>query len=84
LLNVEPADVLVTALKPSDDGKALIVRLFNAGQTPAAAKLVWERKTPRCMWLSDTGERPGRILSLPDSVAVPASGVVAIRAEFAE
>ena len=28
LLRVEPADVLVTGLKPSDDGKSLMVRLF--------------------------------------------------------
>ncbi len=84
LLSVEPADVLVTALKPSDDGKALIVRLFNTGRTSASAQLAWGRKAPRRLWLSDTGERPGQKLSARGTVALPASGVRALRAEFAE
>jgi hypothetical protein len=84
LLSVEPEGVLVIALKPSDDGKALIVRLFNAGTNPADAKLTWGRKAPRRLWLSDTGERPGKKLSSRGAVPLPASGVCALRAEFAE
>ena len=30
LLRVEPSDILVTATKPTDDGKGWIMRLFNA------------------------------------------------------
>jgi len=41
LLRVEPADVLVTALKPSDDNKAYIVRLFGASGHDRKAKLTW-------------------------------------------
>ena len=37
-LKIEPADVLATALKPSDDGKALIVRLYGASGKDAVAK----------------------------------------------
>jgi alpha-mannosidase len=81
---VQPEDVLVTALKPSDDGRALIVRLFNAGKHQADATLAWSRNTPRRMLLSDTGERPVRELLLDDCVAIPASGLVVLRAEFAE
>jgi len=77
-----PADVLVTALKPSDDGKGLIVRLFNAGAKPAEAKLAWGRKAPRHLWQSDTGERPVLKLSPRDTVMLPACGVVALRVEF--
>ena len=84
LLSVEPSEVLVSALKPSDDGKALIVRLFNAGTAPAEAKLVWERKAPRHVYLSDTSERLGRKLSSSDGLALPVSGVVALRVEFAD
>ena len=40
-LRVEPAGVLVTALKPSDDGKAIIVRLYGASGKDAVAKLAW-------------------------------------------
>jgi len=76
LLRVEPADVLVTALKPSDDGKALIVRLFNAGAKPAGATLAWSRQ----LWLSDTSEKPLRKIS--GDIPVPAWGVVTLRAEL--
>ncbi|MFA5191449.1 MAG: discoidin domain-containing protein [Verrucomicrobiia bacterium] len=79
LLRVEPADVLVTALKPSDDGKAWIVRLFGAGGTPASAKLTWSKPAPRRVWLSDTSEKPLRRAAA--DIAVPAWGVVTLRAE---
>jgi hypothetical protein len=84
LLSVEPSNVLVSALKPSDDSRALIVRLFNAGTNPADAELTWGRKAPRRLWLSDTGERPGRKLSSRGAVTLPASGLIALRAEFSE
>ncbi|MFA6564164.1 MAG: glycosyl hydrolase-related protein [Verrucomicrobiia bacterium] len=80
LLRVEPADVLVTALKPSDDGKAWIVRLFGASGTPTTAKLTWSKPVPKRVWLSDTSEKPLRRVS--GDVAVPARGVVTIRAEL--
>jgi hypothetical protein len=80
LLRVEPEDVIVTALKPSDDGRALIVRLFGAsGQTRTAA-LGWGQRQPRAVFLSDTSERPGRRVG--DRIEVPAYGLVSIRAEF--
>ena len=84
LLSVEPGDVLVSALKPSDDGKALVVRLFNAGTKPAEAKLVWGRKAPRCLWLSGTGETQGVKLPMNGTVSLPALGVVSLRSEFAD
>ena len=40
-LRVEPADVLVLALKPSEDGKAWIVRLFGASGESRNATLAW-------------------------------------------
>jgi hypothetical protein len=39
LLKVEPPTVLVTALKPSDDGKAWILRLFGASGMPEKVTL---------------------------------------------
>ncbi|MBM3892542.1 MAG: hypothetical protein FJ388_25780, partial [Verrucomicrobia bacterium] len=61
LLRVEPADVLVTALKPSDDGKAYVVRLFGASGSNATVKLNWN-KPPRTVWLSDLSEKPLRAI----------------------
>ncbi|OHE82855.1 MAG: hypothetical protein A2107_13160 [Verrucomicrobia bacterium GWF2_62_7] len=80
LLRVEPSDVLVTALKPSDDGKAIIVRLFGADGKSAKAKLVWTKPAPKRVWLSDTSEKPLR--KAGGDVLVPAWGVVTIRAEL--
>lgn len=80
LLRVEPSDVIVTALKPSDDGKAWIVRLFGAGTEPASATLTWSKPVPRRLWLSDTSERP--IQKIIGAVTVPARGLVTIRAEL--
>jgi alpha-mannosidase len=79
-LRVEPADVLVTALKPSDDRQALVVRLFNASETPATARLQWSKPAPKQLWLSDTSERS--LQKLNSELLLPASGVVTVRAEF--
>ena len=76
LFHVEPAGVLVTALKPSDDGKALIVRLFGASGQEQSAQLSWA-KAPRELWLSDTSEKPLGKITGP--VPVPAWGVVTLR-----
>jgi len=80
LLTVEPSDVLVTALKPSDDGKALIVRLFGASDKARSARLKWGQSQPKAVFLSDTSERPGR--RIDNRVEVPASGLVSLRVEL--
>ena len=58
LLQIEPTDVLVSALKPSEDGKAWIVRLFGASGEERKAKMKWSTPTPPTIWLSDLSERP--------------------------
>ncbi len=80
LLMVEPSDVLVTALKPSDDGKALIVRLFGASTKARSANLKWGSSKPKAVFLSDTSERPGTRVG--NRIEVPTSGLVTLRAEL--
>jgi hypothetical protein len=79
-LRVEPAGVLVSALKPSDDGKAIIVRLYGASGKDAMAKLAWSKPEPKAVWLSDASEQP--LASAPESIEVPAWGIVTLRAEL--
>ena len=79
LLTVEPADVLVAALKPSDDGAALIVRLFGASGATRSATLTW-RSPPKALTLSGTGEARGAEVRGP--VTVPGYGLVTLRAEL--
>ena len=80
LLRTSSNEVLITALKPSDDGRALMVRLFGAAGRTVKTTLVWTRPAPEKLWRSDTSEKPGRRLSGP--VEVPAYGVVTLRAEW--
>ena len=80
LFTVEPADVLVTGLKPSDDGKALIVRLFGASNQSCSARLRWGTFQPPAVFLSDTSEKPGARAG--QSIVVPSRGLVTVRAEL--
>ena len=81
-LRVEPSDVIVSGLKPSDDGKAIIVRLWGAGDKTTSARLIWSQPAPKQLWLSDTSERPGQ--EVTHDVQVPAKGIVTLRAELPE
>ncbi|MEJ2701003.1 MAG: hypothetical protein P8Z79_01030, partial [Sedimentisphaerales bacterium] len=80
LLAVEPDDVVAITLKPSDDRRALIVRLFNASGETRSAELKWTRVQPAAVFLSDTSERAGKRVDGP--INVPACGLVTVRAEF--
>jgi alpha-mannosidase len=79
LLRVEPEDVLVTALKPSDDGKAWIVRLFGASGEDRRAKLIWSLPQPTNVWVSDLAEKP--LTRSQDPVIVRAWDLVTLRAD---
>ena len=79
-LRVEPDDVIVTGMKPSDDGRAVIVRLFHASAKATSATLKWGDVRPRKVFLTDTSERAGNEAS--SRVEIPASGLVSLRAEF--
>jgi hypothetical protein len=74
---VSPADVTVTALKPSDDGRAWIVRLFGTGSKTKSVTLHWTTPGRHEVWLSDTTERALRPLTGP--VPVTQASVVTLR-----
>ena len=57
-LELSSDKVVVTAFKPSDDGKAWIVRLFGASGKTEKVKLAWASPAPQRVWLSDTSEKP--------------------------
>jgi hypothetical protein len=81
LLLVDSADVIVSSLKPTDDGKACLVRLFGASGQSTSARLNWGEHPPRAVFLSDTTEKP-RAKVNSDTVQVPAYALVTLRAEF--
>ena len=71
--------VLVSALKPSDDGKGVIVRLFGASGKSEKIRLAWGHPSPHHVWLSDTSEAAKQ--ECGNSVEVPGWGIVTLRAE---
>jgi alpha-mannosidase len=79
LLKIEPPDVLALTLKPSEDGKAWIVRLFGASGEDRMARLHWSAPTPSQFWLSDLTEKP--IEKADREIAVAGWGLVTVRAD---
>jgi hypothetical protein len=78
-LKLSSDGVLISAFKPSDDGKGLIIRLFGASGKPEQVRLSWSHPAPEHLWLSDTSENPKQ--ELRNEVDVPAWGIVTLRAE---
>jgi len=78
-LRLSTDQVVVTGLKPSDDGKAVVVRLHNASAGEQQVTLEWGSK-PRSVRFTDTSERPRGTVNQP--VRIPAHGLTALRVEF--
>ncbi|HEX4121856.1 MAG TPA: polysaccharide lyase family protein [Verrucomicrobiae bacterium] len=79
LLHLSSDDVVVEALKPSDDGLAWIVRLFGAGGKETAVNLSWATPKAPQLWLSNTSEQPLQKIDGP--ITVPGWGLVTLRAQ---
>jgi alpha-mannosidase len=69
MLKIEPASALLTELKPSDDGKAWIVRLFAASDEDVSAHLTWSSKNIGQTFLSNLAQEPLRPVSGDVSIA---------------
>ncbi|MGE5609845.1 MAG: glycosyl hydrolase-related protein, partial [Bacillota bacterium] len=79
-LQIDTSGVIVSALKPSEDGKAWIVRLFGASEKAQKATLTWSAPAPKSLFLSDIAEKP--LSQIVGPVDVPPFGVVTVRAEM--
>ena len=83
LIRVAPSGVLVTALKPADDGpgpsgrRDWIVRLFGASGRPEKAVISWADSAPMAVLRSSPDEERGEQILGP--VDVPAWGMVTLR-----
>ena len=78
-LRLTSNEVLVTGLKPSDDGRGLILRLWGASGRDVVTRLEWSDPQPAGVWESDISENRGR--EVTGEIAVPAWGVVTLRVE---
>ncbi len=77
-LTIDPPTVIATAFKPSDDGQALILRLYNPTSQPVMAQLKWHPPV-RQVWLSNGREEPGA--AAPAEIPVAGLDLVTLRVE---
>ena len=80
IMKVEPASIIVTAFRPSENGKDWIVRLFNAGEQPEKATVTWVKTTPDAVWLSNFAEE--KIDKATGSIEMAAYDIVTLRASL--
>jgi hypothetical protein len=79
VLTVSDPSVLVTRLCPSDDHKAIIVRLWDATSRQARVRLNWRADLGR-VTRTDLSQKPGRPVGR--IVDVPGYAVITLRAEL--
>jgi alpha-mannosidase len=75
-LRVEPSGVLVSALKPSRDGKGWIVRLYGASGRPEKATLAFADGPDLKVFETDLTEKLGSEIS--GKIDVPPYGMVTV------
>jgi hypothetical protein len=73
------AGVIVSSLKPSRDGRAWMVRLFNTSTSPASVEMKWRAPGPTAIVHSSPREDQGALVTGP--VTLPSLGVLTLRAE---
>lgn len=82
LLRIRPSDVVATILKPSRDGKAWILRLFNPTQMSHKVMLDWSKPAPRKVFLSNFAEEKGVLLN--ERIGMMPYEIVTVRAQLPE
>jgi hypothetical protein len=79
-LRLSSDDVLLETLKPSEDGRAVIVRLFGVAGGDRGVRLEWGGAKPVAVRVTDLTEQPGTLVGRV--VKVPGYGIVSLRAEW--
>ncbi len=82
LFSITPEDVIVTAFKPSEDGKGRIIRLYNAGERSRSAKIAWAKPAPKVVWRSNLAEE--QVSRLMGSIRLAAYEFVTLRIPLPE
>ncbi len=79
-MQVEPAGVIVTSFKPSMDGQAWMVRLFNVGGRPEKARLIWAKPAPEGVWLSSPAEE--RVARIDGPIEMAAYEIITLSCQL--
>jgi alpha-mannosidase len=81
LLSLEgwPDNVLVSAMKPSNDGKSIILRLYEVAGKATQVALRWNTSQPKLVWLSNPYEEQVSLVN--GAVMVEGNDVLTLRVE---
>jgi hypothetical protein len=80
LVEISAGSILITSLKLSADGQALVLRVYNTGDAAAQATLKWNTVHPKAVSVSDLLEETGA--PADDTVRLSAYEVRTLRAEL--
>ena len=75
--SLEGQVIVASAVKPADDGRGIIVRLYNPTAAPASAHLIG--RSPRLLSFPDIGGVPGQPVTNP--IRLPAFGTMVVWVE---
>ena len=78
-LKLDSSNVLITSMKPSKDGQAVLIRLYNPGTKEEKVHLIWGKQKPESLYMSSPNEEKGEELQKP--LTIPAFGIKTLRAE---
>jgi alpha-mannosidase len=78
-LHLDSSNVLVTSMKPSKDGQAILLRLFNPGEKEEHVRLIWDRQKPEYVYMSSPFEEKGE--KIQEDISLPAFGILTLRVE---
>ena len=79
LFTLGEGPVVANAVRPTRDGGAWLVSLYNPGPEPQPATIAWRRGERVSFTLSDLDERPGAAVAMP--LTLPARGTVVVRVD---
>lgn len=79
LLRVASPTVLVETARSTDDGQALLLRLFGLTEDASYAKLEWTGFQPAAVWRADLAGKPLERIDGP--IRVPGHGLITLRVE---
>ncbi len=80
LVSLDHSGAVVSALRPTDDGKELTLRLFGASGQPEQVTPTWRKRWQPSLMMSDLTGARGNLLS--GSVTVPPYGMVTLNASL--
>ncbi|MCJ7582585.1 MAG: hypothetical protein MUP98_18885 [Candidatus Aminicenantes bacterium] len=78
-LHLDSTNVIVTSMKPSRDGQAILLRLFNPGEKEENVSLIWGEQKPTSLYMSSPFEEKGQ--EIRGTLNIPAFGIITLRAE---